>query len=878
MANNLALSGEEESEEFEFFRSEHMVLLRMCIQADAAAANIDTLGGLGLVQFRNLNAKVIASQLKFKDNIKRLDEIERKLRFFNGQVIKDETVCIFPGTSHSESIDILEARFEDFEQEIIQMNERYVAMTKQFNEMVELKHVLSKASVIFHEANSNRMETFSGIPELEVNASLESPLLKSEGYTQNLRLGFVTGVILTEKIRPFERMCFRACRGNLYLKYTPIDDGEEKLIDPVSGETLSKSVFIAFFSGERSQNKINRIIDSFQAHAYSFPEDARKHAAMTAEVDSRLKDLKTVLSQTTEHRSLLLQKIANHLRTWDIRVRKEKAIYQTLNMCRPVNDSSSQCLIAEVWCPRNAKERIINALRDRNASIGAEVGTVIWELQSSVDPPTYFKVNKFTTAFQGIVEAYGVAGYREFNPTPFTIITFPFLFAVMFGDVGHGIIMLLVALYLILNERKLGELKLNEMVVMLFDGRYLLLLMAIFSVYTGLLYNETFSVPIDLFGTRWSLSHNSSIVPNKSEELAAQQAAGTYPFGLDPAWHGTSNELQFVNSMKMKLSIILGVTQMIWGIILSALNAVYFKKPLNLYCEFIPQMLFLCCTFGYLTIMIFLKWSINWVEQVKWTLPQVYSDPAPNGFTNCPVQPTAPTWDPVCGCWIGGCRPPSLVGMLISMFLKFSIMPEDQMFKGQELVQQLFVFIAFISVFWMLIPKPYFLNKWHQEEQARLGEGDNEAAHHAAEEAGGGGHDDHGPFDLSDAIVHQAIHTIEFVLGCVSNTASYLRLWALSLAHSQLSVVFWDKVMVMMFKLGDTQGVIVQMFGIFIGFSVWAAITIAVLMIMESLSAFLHALRLHWVEFQNKFYGASGVKFEPLSYAVLVAQEAEEAN
>ena len=46
---------------------------------------------------------------------------------------------------------------------------------------------------------------------------------------------------------------------------------------------------------------------------------------------------------------------------------------------------------------------------------------------------------------------------------------------------------------------------------------------------------------------------------------------------------------------------------------------------------------------------------------------------------------------------------------------------------------------------------------------------------------------------LSDFIVEAAIETIEFVLGTVSNTASYLRLWALSLAHSQLAHVFFDK-------------------------------------------------------------------------------------
>lgn len=75
-------------------------------------------------------------------------------------------------------------------------------------------------------------------------------------------------------------------------------------------------------------------------------------------------------------------------------------------------------------------------------------------METFEDPPTYNRTNKFTKGFQALIDSYGIAAYREVNPAPYTIITFPFLFAIMFGDLGHGCIMALFAAWLIYKEKK----------------------------------------------------------------------------------------------------------------------------------------------------------------------------------------------------------------------------------------------------------------------------------------------------------------------------------------------------------------------------------------------------------------------------------------
>lgn len=113
--------------------------------------------------------------------------------------------------------------------------------------------------------------------------------------------------------------------------------------------------------------------------------------------------------------------------------------------------------------------------------------------------------------------------------------------------------------------------------------------------------------------------------------------------------------------------------------------------------------------------------------------------------------------------------------------------------------------------------------------------------------------------EFGDLMVHSVIETIEYVLGSISNTASYLRLWALSLAHAELSKVFFDYLPGMV--LNDKPSVI----ALFLVFYMFFLVEFSILMLMDVMEAFLHDIRLHWVEFQGKFYKGEGVAFQEFS-------------
>ncbi|XP_058812848.1 V-type proton ATPase 116 kDa subunit a 1-like isoform X2 [Topomyia yanbarensis] len=818
------------------FRSEEMALCQMFIQPEAAYTSVSALGEIGAVQFRDLNADVNAFQRRFVSEVRRCDEMERKIRYVKAEMKKDNIKIAdiyedLPYAPNPREIIDLEAHLEKTESEIMELSQNAINLKSNFLELTELKNVLERTDSFFSE-----QEDAANLEATRNNLIIDD--------TANARVGghlaFVAGVIQREKVPGFERMLWRISRGNVYLRQAELEIPFE---DPSTGSKIYKTVFAAFFQGDQLKARIKKVCTGYHASLYPCPSSAEERDEMVKGVRIRLEDLNMVLNQTQDHRSRALATVARELPRWRIMVKKMKGIYHTLNLFNM--DVTKKCLIGECWVPVLDLPLVQKALTEGSAAVGSTIPSFLNVIGTDEAPPTFNRTNKFTQGFQNLIDAYGIASYREANPALYTTITFPFLFGIMFGDFGHGIIMALFGFWMVSGEKKLGMKKsTNEIWNIFFSGRYIILLMGLFSMYNGFMYNDVFSKSMNIFGSSWSIHYNTSTVMSNKElvlnpsssDLSARRI---YPVGLDPVWQLASNKIIFLNSYKMKLSIIFGVVHMIFGVCMSVVNYNFFKRRISIVLEFLPQIIFLVLLFAYMVFMMFLKW-------IQYT--------AKTDF-----QPHTP-----------GCAPSVLI-MFINMMLFKKSEPlhgcEEYMFSFQGTLQLTFVFIALICIPWMLLGKPLYImfskkNKEpHQNGSINTPIEETEAAKSAAVVPA-----EHEEEPISEIFIHQAIHTIEYVLSTVSHTASYLRLWALSLAHAQLSEVLWNMVLSIGLKQDSYKGAIM----LYLVFGAWSFFTLTILVMMEGLSAFLHTLRLHWVEFMSKFYQGLGYVFQPFSFKLIL--------
>ncbi|EDR27903.1 vacuolar ATP synthase subunit A, golgi isoform, putative [Entamoeba dispar SAW760] len=829
----------------EMFRGKDMSLGQLIVPSNIAIETVERIGKLGIIQFIDLNDNLASFDRRFINEIKRCEEIERIIRLFEETISFEESRDGFNKVfkRNSLAVDLLPIATADAQQSELS-SEQLVLKIRTFDN--DLKQ-LSSDVVSAERAVSGIHEAISlaeHITEL-IGQDIDQMTAQS--------LKYLVGIIDTSKWESLRMVIWRVSRGFVVTRSAPIDN--------------RRTGFVVFVQGDEVLNKLNQICSTSSARIFdSMPIDVIERINYINEKGQELNELTDVLNGALEAKRQCLRLIASDINIWNEVIERERQVYFTLNMFYVDEGHSHLC--GEGWFPTDQFNEINRALEEIEGPIKPLFGVI--QPHPNAIPPTYIPTTSFSQCSQDLCDSYSIPKYGEVNPGFLYIITFPFLFGVMFGDIGHGTIVFLFALVMIIFQKKIELTKRNEIFDMLFGARWMILLMGLFSIYCGALYNEFFGIAIDLFGTSW----------NKENGLFYERSNPNYvyPFGVDPIWKSSNNELYFYNSLKMKMSILIGVGHMTIGIWISLINHIHYKNLIDVVFQFLPEIIFMKMfqNFGIVTESNHMFWGQSFIEPILFifTILSVIAMMIPkpiliyilkkkdqkrnengqgqdnyyqafnqenNDFITEDMRqenndiPYLPSEND--GYILTN---NNTIEELQEQFENGDGMSllgnENKSNKKDSLLSDESKFPRILK----LIKKKNPNYTFNEKEWIRIRDDP----------------DDENGNNLLEIIIFNTIHAVEFILGCISNTASYLRLWALSLAHAQLGSVFLEYVFYTLLELNN-------FFLTFIGFAVFALITLGILIGMESLSAFLHTLRLHWIEFQNKFYLGDGVKFVP---------------
>ena len=638
---------------------------------DTAYESMKALGRLESLSFIDLNAQEQVYDLPFCNEVRRCNETLRSLENIQGECTRLKVMTKAPSTINeyymaknglSQMMQVAEhTMFDAIEKEVKEYDDFLTSQTKSLREINSDYHHLKD----YHEALNtaakllakspvnrgkwnfiNRGNMLERVSERDMEESKENSKGRNSEVEDNgfkIKIGHIIGTIGTEDSFNFKRLIFRTTRGNALMQLEDIKPKKSK-----TKHDMRSSFVITFQEGTAMREKLERITQAFGARLYDFPD--HDFQRVSEDLEMKIFDTKKLLKDSNRELRNYLVKLndldgkknlggnspfygISTIPMYKMFVQIEEEIYRNMNCLKSVDNGN--IMYSFVWSmtkPFEIEEEL------------GKKGIFLRELQfeevkiHEFETPTYFKTNSFTDQFHQIVDTYGTPMYKEVNPTLFTIISFPFMFGVMFGDIGHGGLLLSLATFLCLFGKGIEAIKTA------YNTRYLLLLMGIFSIFAGIMYNDFMSIPLELA--------NSCFVDVSDYSMLKKDCV--YPFGIDPKWYVASNELNFINSFKMKLAVILGVSQMLLGIFLRFFNAVNFCD----YFEFIAQFTLMCCWFGYMNLLLIGKW-----------------------LTFYPDTSIAP----------------SIVASMIDMFLKFGAVEKEPIISDIEGTERIQVFLLIIS-------------------------------------------------------------------------------------------------------------------------------------------------------------------------------------
>lgn len=125
------------------WRSEDMTLLQLHMQRECAHDSVLFLGRLGMFQFQDLNKNVNAFQRDFAAEVRRCDDMDRKLRFLQEEITKAGIVGVHSDPIEPDTLNTLERKIEEKDAELRLLNEQFEALVSERNACREHFEVLA---------------------------------------------------------------------------------------------------------------------------------------------------------------------------------------------------------------------------------------------------------------------------------------------------------------------------------------------------------------------------------------------------------------------------------------------------------------------------------------------------------------------------------------------------------------------------------------------------------------------------------------------------------------------------------------------------------------------------------------------------------------
>jgi V/A-type H+/Na+-transporting ATPase subunit I len=313
---------------------------------------------------------------------------------------------------------------------------------------------------------------------------------------------------------------------------------------------LTKNIdFMRFAMPSKYRVEIEKILKTHHSEIFQIPQE------LPHDVPLALKEVNNQLKQTSHQEKQGLSQIRklgkenhNKLISW------KETVENILAMLRAERKILQSGRLAHIkgFVPQKRFDALSQKI---NSDLEGKALVLENEPVPEADPPTMVSHNRFVKPFEEITKLYGLPHYDELDPTPIVAITFPLIFGLMFGDIGHGLLLLIGGVTLGTLIKKGQAIK---------NVCWILAACGVGAIIAGILFGEFFG--IEVFKPLWF----SPFPPLSGSQTAT-----------------TDNVLMF-----LIFSLFVGVIQISSGLVLELVDFLFRHNVLDAVVTSVPKIAF----------------------------------------------------------------------------------------------------------------------------------------------------------------------------------------------------------------------------------------------------------------------------------------------